>query len=73
VVEPNEKLVSKPGERFYGTSLKIGRILCNCSDIAILLSFFKEEGFRLQRAKKVFVGKKYFSVNGSKKNDKRTV
>ena len=74
VVEANEKLYINREEGFIGTSLKKDELVANCSDIEVLIIFYKDGKYKVVRVTdKMFVGKNVLYVNVFKKNDKRTI
>ena len=74
VVEANEKLYINRQEGFIGTGLKKDEFVCNCSDIADIIIFYKDGKYKVIKvAEKIFVGKNVLHLAVFKKNDKRTI
>ncbi len=73
VVANNSKLYVNRKEGFIGFGMKKDEFVCECSDIADIITFSKDGKFRVSRiADKVFVGKDIVHVAVWNKGDERT-
>jgi len=69
----NTKLYINRAEGFIGTSLKKDELLCECSDVDLIIAFTKEGKMKVTKvAEKTFIGKDILQAEIFKKNDDRT-